>query len=90
MLVIATASPQPQPRSIERLKHEHALRDSLHPAWASQPLTLGSQDGRSVLVLADPGGEPLSSLLGKPGTPGPFCALRSAWPPHLAAPTRRA
>jgi predicted ATPase/signal transduction histidine kinase len=66
VLVVATASQQPQPRSIERLKHEHALRDSLHPAWAAQPLTLAEQDGRTLLVLADPGGELLSSLLGKP------------------------
>src|ERR1044071_1502755 len=66
VLVVATASQQPQPRSIERLKHEHALRDSLYPDCAAQPLTLAEQDGRSLLVLADPGGEPLSSLLGKP------------------------
>ena len=72
VLVVATASQQPQPRSIERLKHEHALRDNLHPAWAAQPLTLAEQDGRSLLVLADPGGALLSSLLGKPWDIGTF------------------
>ena len=72
VLVVATASQQPQPRSIERLKHEHALRDNLHPDWAARPLALSEHDGRSLLVLADPGGEPLSSLLGKPWEIGAF------------------
>lgn len=63
VLVVATASEQPAPRSVERLKHEYALRDSLDRDWAAKPLALMQEHGRSLLELADPGGEPLSGFL---------------------------
>jgi len=72
VLVVATASEQPQPRSIERLKHEYALRDSLDPGWAAKPLKLAEQHGRNFLVLADQGGELLSGMLDKPWDTGAF------------------
>ncbi len=72
MLVVATASEQPAPRSVERLKHEYALRDSLDSDWAAKPLTLTHEHGRSLLALADPGGELLSGLLDRRWETGTF------------------
>jgi len=51
---------------IERLEHEYALRGELNAAWAARPLALSRYDGRLVLVLEDPGGEPLDRRLGRP------------------------
>jgi PAS domain S-box-containing protein len=72
VLVLATASDQPSPRSIERLKHEYALRNDLDPAWAAKPLTIEQELGHTLLVLADPGGELLSGRLGQPWGTGTF------------------
>jgi PAS domain S-box-containing protein len=63
VLVLTTVLEHPKPASIRRLEHEFSLRDELDPAWAARPLTLGSHQGRPMLVLTDPGGEPLERLL---------------------------
>src|SRR5262249_45959205 len=42
------------------------LRDQLDGAWAVRPLELVREHGRSLLVLEDPGGEPLARLLDEP------------------------
>ena len=52
--------------SAERLAHEYALKDELDGAWAVRPLELVREPGRTMLVLEDPGGEPLGRLLGAP------------------------
>ena len=52
--------------SLGRLEHEMALRHDLDSAWAARPLDLVRQEGRTHLVLDDPGGEPLHGLLGRP------------------------
>ena len=51
------------PQSLRRLEHEFSLAAELEPAWAAKPLALTRHDGRSILVLADPGGEPLDRVL---------------------------
>ena len=51
--------------SLTRLEHEFSLRAELDPRWAVQPLALASHEGRTMLVLTDPEGEPLERL-GKP------------------------
>src|SRR5262249_54796089 len=66
LLVVAPVGDHPAPASLRRLEHEYALRAALDPAWAVQPLALVPHQGRPVLVLADPGGEPLPGLLGRP------------------------
>jgi serine/threonine protein kinase len=66
LLVVAPVGDHPAPASLRRLEHEYALRAELDPAWAVRPLALVQDQGRSVLVLADPGGEPLTRLLGRP------------------------
>src|SRR6266436_8496346 len=66
LLVVAPVGDHPAPASLRRLEHEYALRAALEPAWAVRPLALVQHQGRPVLVLADPGGEPLTRLLGRP------------------------
>jgi hypothetical protein len=51
---------------MEPLEHEYALRAELDSDWAARPLTLARREGRSMLILEDPGGEPLDRLLGEP------------------------
>jgi predicted ATPase/signal transduction histidine kinase len=63
ILVVTPASEQPAQGTIKRLEHEYALRTELEPAWAISPLALVRDKGRTVLVLEDPGGEPLDRLL---------------------------
>ena len=66
VLVVAPVGDHPAPASLRRIEHEYALRAELDPAWAVRPLALAQHQGRPVLVLADPGGEPLARLLGRP------------------------
>src|SRR5205807_8079108 len=66
LLVVAPVGDQPAPASLRRLEHEYAIRATLDPAWAVRPLALAQHQGRTVLVLEDPGGEPLTRLLGVP------------------------
>src|SRR5271165_6529979 len=63
VLVVAPAAEQPSPRSLQRLEHEYSLAVQLEPAWAAKPLALTRHEGRTILVLADPGGEPLDRVL---------------------------
>ncbi len=66
VLVLAPVSERPAPGSLRRMEHEYALRAELDPGWAVRPLALAPHQGRTVLVLADPGGEPLTRLLDRP------------------------
>jgi PAS domain S-box-containing protein len=66
VLVTWPAAEHPLPASLERLAHEFGLKDELDGAWAVRPLALVREDGRPLLVLEDPGGEPLERLLGAP------------------------
>src|SRR6202171_4190713 len=66
ILLLALVSEHPGSESIERLEHEHRLKDELAPEWAVQPLQILHQDGRPMLLLAGPGGEFLDHLLGQP------------------------
>ena len=63
VLVVALAAEQPLPESLRRLEHEYSLAAELDPAWAAKPLALTRHEGRTILVLADPGGEPLDQVL---------------------------
>ncbi|MDN7177290.1 AAA family ATPase [Caballeronia sp. SEWSISQ10-4 2] len=66
VLVARIAAEHPLPASVARLAHEFALRDQLNGTWAVRPKELLWVDGRTVLVLEDPGGEPLERLIGAP------------------------
>src|SRR3984885_2053835 len=63
VLVVAPAAEQPLPQSLQRLEHEYSLAAQLEPAWAAKPLALTRHEGRTILVLADPGGESLDRVL---------------------------
>src|ERR1700726_884310 len=66
VLLVAPVSEHPVPAIWERLDHEYSLRDELDSEWAARPLTLVRREGRPMLILEDPGGEPLDRLLGQP------------------------
>jgi predicted ATPase/signal transduction histidine kinase len=66
LLVLAPAAAQQSAANLKRLEHEYALASELDPAWAVQPVSLARFAGHMTLVLEDPGGEPLTRLLGEP------------------------
>lgn len=63
ILLVTLAAAHPGSDSLGRLEHEHSLKDELGAEWAVQPLQILRQDGRPILLLADPGGEFLDHLL---------------------------
>jgi predicted ATPase len=71
VLVVAPAAEQPSPQTLRRLEHEYSLAAELESAWAAEPLALTRHEGRTILVVADPGGEPLD------------CVLNQDWQPPL-------
>jgi serine/threonine protein kinase len=75
VLVAFPAAENPAPASLDRLAHEYALKDELDPKWALRALDLGREHGRTMLVLEDPGGEPLDRLSGVPMELGSFLRL---------------
>src|ERR1700681_3406691 len=63
VLMLAPIAEHPAPSSLRRLEHEYSLAAELDPAWAAQPLELTRHEGRTILVLKDPGGQPLDRIL---------------------------
>src|SRR5216683_1394589 len=63
VLLVALAAEQPSPQSLRRLEHEYSLAAELDPAWAAKPLAFTRHEGRTILLLNDPGGEPLDGIL---------------------------
>ena len=70
ILAVAPATKHPSTQSLRRLEHEYSLASALDPAWAAKPVALTRHEGRTLLVLKDPGGESLDLVLkreqGKP------------------------
>jgi predicted ATPase/signal transduction histidine kinase len=63
ILALTVAAEHPSPQSLRRLKHEYSLATELDAAWAVRPLALTRHQGRAVLILEDPGGEPLDRII---------------------------
>src|SRR5271163_1355199 len=63
ILALTPATEHPSSQSLRRLEHEYSLAAELDPAWAARPLALSRHEGRTILVLKDPGGEPLDRIL---------------------------
>ena len=63
ILALAAAAEQPSLQSLRRLEHEYSLAAELDAAWAARPIALARHLGRSILVLEDPGGEPLDRVI---------------------------
>ena len=66
VLAVFPAAEHPTPAILDRFAHEYGLKDELGEGWAVRPLDLRRDRGRPMLVLEDPGGEPLDQLLGAP------------------------
>jgi PAS domain S-box-containing protein len=60
------AAERPSLPLLDRLAHEFLLRDELDSSWAARPMELQRDGDRAILLLEDPGGEPLERLLGAP------------------------
>ena len=71
------------------LKHEYALRADLDATWAARPLALVQHEGRTCLVLDDPGGELLARRLGTPMELGLFLRVGVGLAAALGALHRR-
>ena len=69
-----TAEPPPR-ASVDRLAHEYGLKDHLGGAWAVRPLELVRDRDGMMLLLEDPGGEPLDWQLREPMETGRFLQL---------------
>ena len=67
VLVVLPVAAHPSPLSLDRLTHEHGLKEELDRTWAMRPLEIVRDGGRTMLVLEDVGGfEPLDRLLAAP------------------------
>jgi PAS domain S-box-containing protein len=75
VLVVRPTAEHPSSASLERLVHEYRLRDQLDSAWAARPLELVREGSQTLLLLEDPGGEPLAGLLTAPLETGRFLRL---------------
>jgi serine/threonine protein kinase len=64
--ILLVAAEESSPGCVERLEHEYALKSELDAEWAARPIGLQHDNGRTTLVLEDPGGMPLDRLLGRP------------------------
>jgi PAS domain S-box-containing protein len=78
VLAVRPAAGHPSPATLDRLAHEYGLKDELDDAWAARPLQLVREGGQTILMLKDPGGEPLDSLIGPPMEIGKFLRLAVA------------
>src|SRR4051812_41771762 len=75
VLLVTPTADHPSRSRLDRLTLEYELKDELDGSWAVRPLALTRDAGRTVLVLDDPGGEPLDRLLGGPMEVGRFLRL---------------
>src|SRR5262249_50043828 len=66
VLAVRPISEHPHPAIIGHLAREFEWKGELDSAWAVRPLDLLHEGGRTVLVLEDPGGEPLAVSIGVP------------------------
>src|SRR6266404_1331890 len=74
-LAVLPAAEHPAPASLDRLAHEYGLREELDSDWAVRPLDLVRERDGTVLVLEDPGGQPLDRVLGVPMETGELLRL---------------
>lgn len=65
ILAVTPRQDVPSRSILRRLENEFSMAAELDSAWAAKPLALHSSDGRSTLILQDPGGHPLDLRLGR-------------------------
>ena len=67
VLLLTPVSTRPAPESLKRMEHEYSLSaGSLTYRGAVRPLALSQVNGQTMLVLENPGGEPLDRLIQGP------------------------
>ena len=90
LLAVAPTAEQPSPQSLRRLEHEYSLAAELDATWAAKPIALTRHEGRTILVIEDPGGEPLDRVLwARRRRAAPRCGSLSTpchWPGNGARP----
>jgi PAS domain S-box-containing protein len=63
VLARALTEQQSSLEGFQRLEHEFSLAAELDPAWAAKPLALTRYEGLPILILSDPGAEPLDRII---------------------------
>jgi predicted ATPase/signal transduction histidine kinase len=66
ILLLAPVSTHPAPGTVKKIEHEYSFRSDLDATWAVRPLALSRHNERTVLVLENPGGEPLHRFIQGP------------------------
>jgi len=66
ILLLEPISTLPAPETVRKIEREYSFRSELDATWAVRPLALSRHNERTVLVLEDPGGEPLNRLIHGP------------------------
>ena len=66
VLLLAPVSLRPALETLKKIEHEYSFRNELDATWAVRPITLSHYNEQRVLVLEDPGGEPLNRLIHGP------------------------
>lgn len=75
VLAALPAAEHPNPQSLDRLTHEFGLMNELDGAWAAKPMELQQDHSRTILVLEDFGGEPLTKGMDGPMEMGDFLCI---------------
>ena len=78
VLAVSLTAEHPSLQGLRRLEHEYSLAAELDSAWAAKPLALTRHEGRTILILMDPGGEPLDLVLQRGQLLDLTCVLRIA------------
>ena len=84
VLLLSAVAEHASAGASRQLAHEFSLADRLDPAWALHPSELVQHGRRPVLVLDDPGGEPLDRRLDGPMPPARFLPLAISMADALA------
>ena len=64
VLLLSPLAEYPAPEILKSLEQAYSLREEVDPKWAARPIAMARYWDRTVLVLEDPGGVPLSHLFG--------------------------
>lgn len=64
-LIVASSASEPSAASLARLQRAYQLRTEIDPRWGTRPIAITVHEGRPALLLEDPGGVMLESLLGR-------------------------
>jgi PAS domain S-box-containing protein len=75
VLILTPTYSEETTMGLRRLEHEYSLAEELDAKWSIKPLTIVRHNGRPALILADPGGQSLDRLVGKPLEIGRFLRL---------------